>query len=89
MENVGWGNLGGGGLTSGPHPVTGMGSLGLYDASVRVFAAALRGMAALVVGVEIPSSSPAATEGRFLILLLLRLRFACEVEGDWGLPSIW
>ena len=88
MGTVGWGALVGGGYPIGPPTATGLGDLGLLDATFHAFTTALQGvvMAGVIVA---PPSSPDAPAGRVRKILLRHPRFACGMAGDGYLTPIW
>ena len=67
----------------------GITALGLSDAHLQAFTAALQGVVTAGVVSSLPSPSPAAPGGRVDRLSFLHLRFACGVAGDSDLPPIW
>ena len=72
-----------------PLPSLELKNLGIYDATVHAFAAALQVVVAVILGADLPASFPASPSGKFATLLLPRLRFTCGVAGDGDLPPIW
>ena len=73
----------------GPLPAMGLAALGIFDAAVHAFTAALQGVVTAGVGEVLPVTSPIAPAGRVAALLLLHLRFACRWWGGADLPPIW
>ena len=73
----------------GPPPAMSLSSLGLSDAAIHAFAAALQGVLTEEVGAELPSPYPAAPTWKVAALSLLHLRFVCGVTRDGDLPPIW
>ena len=67
----------------------GLAALGLLDATLQAFVAALHGVVTAGVVSALPSLLPAAPGGKVACLSLLHLRFECGVEGDSDLPPIW
>ena len=57
----------------------GLAALGLLDATLQAFAAALQGVVTASVVLALPSPSPAAPGLKVARLSLLHLRFACGV----------
>ena len=66
----------------------GLAALGLLDATLQVFVAALQGVVTAGVVSALPSSLPAAPGRKVARLSFLHLRFECGVEGDSDLPPI-
>ena len=56
-----------------PPPATGLGALGLLDATIHAFAAALQEVVLLVVVAALPCPSPSAPEFKVAIVLILHL----------------
>ena len=75
--------MGGGGAP------TGIAALGLSDATLQAFAAAMQSVVTAGVVAALPSPSPAAPGSKVARLSLLHLRFACGVAGDDDLPPLW
>ena len=69
-------------------PAPGLNLLGILDAMVHAFAAALQGVVATGVGAPLPYPPTSAPLGRVATLSLLHLRFAYGVVGDSNLPPI-
>ena len=72
-----------------PPPEIGLAELGLSDATLHAFAAALQRVVTVGVGAPFPSPSPEASTGKVLTIPLLHLCFICGVAGDGDLPPIW
>ena len=70
-------------------PAPGLATLGLLDATVHAFAAALQGVVTAGVEVPLPPPSNSAPSGRVAVLSLLHLCFTCVVAGYSYLPTIW
>ena len=68
---------------------TGLGSLGLSNATIQAFVAALQRVVAAGVVSELPFPSPAAPVVKVAHIYLTHIRFACGVVGDSDLPPIW
>ena len=67
----------------------GLAALGLSNATLQAFAAALQGMVMAGIVSALASYSPASPGGKVSRLYFLHLRFACGVAGDSDLPPIW
>ena len=67
----------------------GLAALGLSDATLQAFAAALQGVVTARLFSALPCPSPAAPGGKVAPLSLLHLCFACGVAGDSDLPPLW
>ena len=67
----------------------GLAALGLPDATLQAFTAALQGVVTAGVVSALLSPSPAAPGGKMARLSLLHLRFAYGVAGDSDLPPLW
>ena len=67
----------------------GLAALGLLDATLQAFAAALQGVVTAGVVSSLPSPPPSVPGRKVTCLSLLHLHFASGVEGDSELPPIW
>ena len=83
------GQPGGSWYPTGPLPYHGLASLGISDAAVHAFSAALQEVVATGVEAALPSHLPAATPGKAKALSLLHLQFACRMAGYVYLSPIW
>ena len=89
MGKGGWGAQGDGGYPSGSPQASGMGYLGISNAAIHTFVAALQVAGMAVIRVALASPSPATPSGRVEALFLLHLHFSCGVVGYGYLPPIW
>ena len=76
------------GAVGGGGAAIGLDALGLSDATLQAFTAAMQGVVTAGVVSALPSPSPAAPGGKVARLSLLHLRFACRVAGDDGIPPL-
>ena len=67
----------------------GLAALGLSDATLQEFAAAMQSVVTAGVVSALRSLSPTAPGGKVARLSLLHLRFVCEVAGDDDLSPFW
>ena len=74
-------------MAAPPAPV--LATLGILDATVHAFAAALQGVVAAGVGAALTSPSHSAPSGGVAALFLIHIRFAYGVAVDLDLPPIW
>ena len=65
---------------------TGLTALGLLNATLQAYVAALQGVVTAGVVLALPSPSTAAPVGKVARLSLLHLLFACGLVGDSDLP---
>ena len=72
-----------------PPPATGLVALGLSYAVIHALVAALQGVEAEGVGLELPSLSLDATTWKITTLSLLHRCFICGVVVNGYLPPIW
>ena len=77
------------GAAGGGGAPTGLAVLGLSDATLQAFVAAMQSVVTAGVVSALPSPSPDALGGKVARLSLLHLRFACGVAGDDDLPPLW
>ena len=66
----------------------GLAALGLLDATLQEFAAALQGVVTAGVVLDLHTPSPAAPGVKVPRISLLHLRVMCGVAGDSDLPPI-
>ena len=67
----------------------GLYALGLSDATLQAFAAALQGVVTARMVSALPSPLPVAPGGKVACLSLFHFHFSCGVAGDSDLPPIW
>ena len=67
----------------------GLAAIGLLDATLQAFAAALQGMVTAGVVSALPSPSPAAPGVKVARISFVHLRFECGVAGHSNLPPLW
>ena len=72
-----------------PPLTTGLAALGLYNAAIHDFTAALQGVVAMGVVAAFTSPSLVAPMEKVRKISLLHLRFVCGVVGDGDLLPIW
>ena len=72
----------------GPFPAPGLGDLGILDATIHTFGAALQAWRRQEGARAPPPPSTIPQAGMIAALSILHLRFAYEVAGDADLPPI-